>query len=339
MVVLTAWTVGLPLIGNHVVPSAQADESPTSTLRILWANQSAVRPAGTRVRIASSDNSAPQRPIAAQGGRPVYRAFRTQPARALPQAARIPSMPGSGIAYGAWSNPVRTAASSARGGAYFNVLRTAAADRGESPNVFPVAGAETGIDTPHGRVSAGSEDPVRLASYDHPLPGLAPAFSPPATIPGANTRMRRIRAALPAVDPLADMDRQGPLEMIDRIGELTVLLRPTKLLRTKADVCRTEVADPSICDVVQIAPREVSIVGKRQGATRVTLWFRDGRQRPVSCPVQVAPDPGAERCYEIQHEVLQDVLAELFPESKVRFAPLADKLIVRQPAQDTAEAP
>ena len=128
------------------------------------------------------------------------------------------------------------------------------------------------------------------------------------------------------------------MEAIDRVDELTVVLRPSKLLRTKMDVCRTAAADPAICDVVQVAPREVSIIGKRRGTTHVTFWFGDGQHRPATFLIRVAPDPEAERIRRIRCEFLDDALAKLFPQSKVTLAPLADKLIVRQQAQDESGA-
>ena len=160
--------------------------------------------------------------------------------------------------------------------------------------------------------------------------------------------MRRIHAATPitglpadpppAIDPVADSGRSSPLEVIDRVDELTVVLRPSKLLRTEMDVCRTAAADPAICDVVQVAPREVSIIGKRRGTTCVTFWFGDRQHRPVTFLIRVAPDPETDRIRGIRCEFLEDALAKLFPESKVTLAPLADKLIVRQRAHDEAEA-
>lgn len=66
-----------------------------------------------------------------------------------------------------------------------------------------------------------------------------------------------------------------------------------KTLRTKIDVARVEVVDRSVCDVEQLGPRAVSLVGKGQGSTQVTLWFGDDRHRPVTCLVRVMPRPEA----------------------------------------------
>mgnify|MGYP001033912100 CR=1 FL=1 len=66
--------------------------------------------------------------------------------------------------------------------------------------------------------------------------------------------------------------------------------RRSKLLRTKADIYRTQVDDSAVCDVVQFTPRSLSVVGKQAGTTRVTVWLRDGSHRPVRLLVRVVAD-------------------------------------------------
>src|SRR5206468_12820514 len=44
-------------------------------------------------------------------------------------------------------------------------------------------------------------------------------------------------------------------------------------LRAKADVYRTAVVDPAVCDIAQFAPRELSVIGRRAGQTQITFWF------------------------------------------------------------------
>jgi pilus assembly protein CpaC len=68
-------------------------------------------------------------------------------------------------------------------------------------------------------------------------------------------------------------------------------VRRSKTLHTKLDVSRAAVADASVCEVVQRSPRAISIVGKSQGTTQMTLWFRDGSHQPVTCPIRVAANP------------------------------------------------
>ena len=138
--------------------------------------------------------------------------------------------------------------------------------------------------------------------------------------------------------PVARVSQLGPFEVRGHTEELSVVLRRSKLLRTKMDVYRTAVVDPSVCDVVQFTPREISIIGKAQGATDVTFWFDDEKHEPLTYLVRVVPDPEVQERREEQYGILEDVLSELFPESKVKLIPVADKLIVKGQARDAEEA-
>ncbi|MFP6656931.1 MAG: pilus assembly protein N-terminal domain-containing protein, partial [Pirellulales bacterium] len=93
-----------------------------------------------------------------------------------------------------------------------------------------------------------------------------------------------------------------------------------------------------VCDVVQFTPREVSIVGRAVGATDVTFWFVGEDQRPVTYLVRVTPDPELQKTREHEYQILEQVLAEQFPDSKVYLVPVADKLIVKGQARDAEEA-
>ncbi len=132
--------------------------------------------------------------------------------------------------------------------------------------------------------------------------------------------------------------RSGPFEVIDHTEELTVVYRRSKLLRTDVDVYRTAVVDASICEVVQYTPREISVIGNGQGATHLTFWFEDGSYRPVTYLVKVVPDPEVQERREEQFGLLEEHLAELFPESKVKLLVLADKLVIKGQARDAEEA-
>jgi len=140
------------------------------------------------------------------------------------------------------------------------------------------------------------------------------------------------------VVPNESRGEEPSFEIIEESGELTVVVRRSKLLRTKVDVYRTAVVDSGICDVVQFTPREISILGKSQGATHVTFWFQDERYRPVTYLVRVTPDPEVEKQQTERYELLESHLAKLFPESKVDLVVVGDKLVVRGQARDAAEA-
>ncbi|MBN2477244.1 MAG: pilus assembly protein N-terminal domain-containing protein [Pirellulales bacterium] len=181
---------------------------------------------------------------------------------------------------------------------------------------------------------------------EEPFAAEPPAARPLAAEPLASEPLLNgLQAAQPAptgrdvtVNVTVGDSRLGPFEVIDHQDELTVVMRRSKLLRTQMDIYRTAVVDPSICDVVQFTPREVSIIGKGQGATHVTFWFNDAVQQPITYLIRVTPDPEVQQRREQQYDILEEVIAELFPESKVKLTTVADKLIVRGQARDVAEA-
>jgi pilus assembly protein CpaC len=109
-------------------------------------------------------------------------------------------------------------------------------------------------------------------------------------------------------------------------------------MRTKLDIYRTAVVDETVCDVVQFTPREVSLIGKSQGATHVTFWFAGDDQPPLTYLVKVEPDADAIKQDEVKYQLLEDLINEMFPDSKVRLVVLADKLLVKGQARDSEEA-
>ena len=155
-------------------------------------------------------------------------------------------------------------------------------------------------------------------------------------LPDSRARAKTV-AAEPESKP-ADDTEPGPFEMIEPAGEMSVEHRRSKMLHTEADIYRTAVVDPSVCEVVQFTPREVSLIGRGEGATHVTFWFRDAAHRPLTYLVRVVPDPEPARRRKEQIARLQQSLDELFPESKIRLLLVADKLIVKGQVTDAAAA-
>ena len=142
----------------------------------------------------------------------------------------------------------------------------------------------------------------------------------------------------PIFDSLQHLNSPVPIEVIDHSDEIIVTLRRSKLLRISADIVRTAVVDPAVCDIVQFTPREITIIGKMQGATHVTFWFDDGEQRPVTYLVRVLPDPEIRKIHENHFAILEEVISKLFPDSSVELVAVADKLIVRGQAKDGEQA-
>jgi pilus assembly protein CpaC len=173
------------------------------------------------------------------------------------------------------------------------------------------------------------------------LRGSAPrpvteASEPPTLARRSEVRFQEPPAAgqeLPAAVPPG-----APFEMIHESGTLSVQVRRSLLLRTQKDVYRTATVDESICEIVQFTPRELSIIGRSTGSTHVTFWFDDPDARPVTYVVEVKPDAAEVKKEEDKFRLLEDVLNEMFPDSKIKLTLVADKVIVRGQAKDSEEA-
>ena len=186
---------------------------------------------------------------------------------------------------------------------------------------------------------AADEAPALQPETAEPAPGdeAAPTDEPP---PLDNVQPGQVSPpARPRRPNAGGADLEPPqFEVIDHTRDLEVTLRRSKLLRTKVDVYRTAVVDQRVCNVVQYTPREVSIIGNALGATHVTFWFEDDSRRPVTYLVKVVPDPEVSQRRERQYQIFEDIINELFPDSKVHLVPVADKLLVKGEAKDAEEA-
>jgi len=181
-------------------------------------------------------------------------------------------------------------------------------------------------------------------SFTASQPQPRQAFLQPGDVGGPlppqnGNRPRRLRNVPVEIQQRPSERAAGmPFEVVSSSGELTVTRRRNKILRSRRNVRRVAVVDASICDVIQFTPREVSIIGKAQGATNVTFWFENEESEPVTYLVRVIPDPEVQVERERQYQILEELVAELFPDSKVRLLPVADKLIVRGQAKGAEEA-
>jgi len=142
----------------------------------------------------------------------------------------------------------------------------------------------------------------------------------------------------PAPDASGILPPGSPFEAIPQSGEILLRVRRSLLLRTKVDVYRTAIVDEAVCDIVQFTPREVSIIGRSLGQTHVTFWFDDPATPPLTYLVKVEPDATVVKQIEDKYKLLQDVVNEMFPDSKVYLFVVADKLLVKGQAKDSEEA-
>ncbi len=168
------------------------------------------------------------------------------------------------------------------------------------------------------------DDDADLFAAQQPAP---PAAQPPAVL-----------APVPAGPAISPLPAGSPFEAVTESGTLSLRVRRSLLMRTKVDIYRTAVVDESICDIVQFTPREISLIGRAQGSTHITFWFDDPAQPPLTYLVKVEPDADAIKRDEYKYQMLEDLVNEMFPDSKIRLVVLADKLLVKGQAKDSEEA-
>jgi len=135
-----------------------------------------------------------------------------------------------------------------------------------------------------------------------------------------------------------DKDLKKHFEVIQQTGEFSVQVHRSKLLRTVKDIYRTAVVDDAVLEIVQFTPREISLIGRAQGTTHVTFWFDDPATQPVTYLVTVEPDAGQVAIEEQKYQLLEDMINEMFPDSKIHMQLIANKLVVRGQARDSEEA-
>lgn len=134
------------------------------------------------------------------------------------------------------------------------------------------------------------------------------------------------------------LENVGPFQIYRESEELSVVTRRSMLMRTKYNLIRTAIVDPSICDIVQFTPREISIIGRAIGSTHVTFWFEDGTFKPITFVVKTLPDPTLRDRRAEQFALLEEHISEMFPNSKVKLILLANKLIIRGQVRNAEEA-
>ncbi|MDX1944571.1 MAG: pilus assembly protein N-terminal domain-containing protein [Pirellulaceae bacterium] len=171
-----------------------------------------------------------------------------------------------------------------------------------------------------------SAAPVAKTSINEPV-FLAQPAAPQPLPPAAN----------PAVE-FNPLPAGSPFEAIPEAGSVTVSVRRSLLMRTKTDIYRTAVVDETVVDVVQFTPREISLIGRSQGSTHVTFWFDDPATPPLTYLVKVEPDAQVLKEAEFRFQMLEDLINEAFPDSKIRLVPVADKLLVKGQVRDSEEA-
>ncbi len=339
-------------------PSAAAGAGPASTEAgaamppAQWSALSTKPTIGWRVTLRSSGAAVPSASPYAAGAESLE-----VPTAATPIPALEPARSPAG-ATGEWEPATLTGPASAEAiplaaGSILEAANpTAASISGVgASDAAGVTGSVPAAGSPHQASPISTTVPqasgeVRRAAYAAAAEGPSqatlvtanePLIGPPAA--GAPLAIAEIEPAQPGPPTrVEDRDPNFSFEVLDHSAELTVMMHRSKLLRSAANVYRIAVVDPAICDVNQFTPREMSVIGRSQGATHVTFWFEEEGRAPVTYLVRVTPDVETQKRREEQYHLFEEMLSELFPDSKVQLVPVSDKLIVKGQAKDAEEA-
>ncbi|WP_437185483.1 type II and III secretion system protein family protein [Planctomicrobium sp. SH668] len=137
-------------------------------------------------------------------------------------------------------------------------------------------------------------------------------------------------------DPRRPLDRR--LEAMPRADQkLEVIHHRSQLMVTKTPIRRMAWSDPTLLDIVQFSPTEISLIGVAQGTTDLWLWF-EGQEQPLMYVVTIIRDPSIDEQRNINYGRIERKLQLLYPNSKVYLIPISRKIIVRGQARDAEEA-
>jgi hypothetical protein len=122
------------------------------------------------------------------------------------------------------------------------------------------------------------------------------------------------------------------------LSRLRVAVRESRLLRTNLDVHSAASLDSEICEVVHFSAREVVLVGKKPGTTRVDFQCGTDQRTQASYMVTVGSDPTSTVRAGSEYSKLENLIRELYPACEVRLEPNGNSLIVSGTAKDRQEA-
>ncbi len=150
---------------------------------------------------------------------------------------------------------------------------------------------------------------------------------------------RTDRSIVPSMDVI---EKEATLiaEVLD--PELVFKIEPTRsrILRTRVPISRVSITDPSVIEINELGPSDLEVIGMKAGETTMTLWFKTatGEDAILRYLVEVSSDEASQKQVEVEYGKLEKRINELFPYSRIQLIPVADKLIIRGDARDSAEA-
>ncbi len=185
---------------------------------------------------------------------------------------------------------------------------------------------------------------ISAQGYPNPNPYAAPPMQPQIGFPQQRMAYPQTQTASQSLLQTQYSDERGKKPHDPRIAgmpdvteEMDVIHHRSQLVIARHNIVRTAIADPTVIDIVQYSPNEISIIGLALGSTTLTLWF-DSSADPLIYLVTTIPDPGIEDRRRLDLGKLEKKLAILFPNSKVYLIPMRYKLLVKGQARDSQEA-
>lgn len=155
---------------------------------------------------------------------------------------------------------------------------------------------------------------------------------------------------VPAPQRASTQSEQASGRMLAKIGslvedmneaevELKIKMRRSRLMRMKEPIFRAAIADPTIVELVAYGTKELELIGKKTGSTSLTFWMGDeNAPKILSVLVKVTKDEALVDEKRQEYGDLQDMINEMYPNSKIQIIPIADKVILRGQARDEKEA-
>ena len=93
-------------------------------------------------------------------------------------------------------------------------------------------------------------------------------------------------------------------------GTISLVANRSTVLKTRVPFKNVSIAQPEVADVNLVGPTDILITAKKPGTTQLIIWDDENRSQVIDVNVT----------FDLQ--ALQDQLAEMFPDSRIRVASL-----------------
>jgi len=100
-------------------------------------------------------------------------------------------------------------------------------------------------------------------------------------------------------------------------GTISLVANRSTVLKTRVPFKNVSIAQPDVADVNLVGPTDILITAKKPGTTQLIIWDDENRSQVIDVNVT----------FDLQ--ALQDQLAEMFPDSRIRVASLNGTIALR----------